>query len=595
MDGYLTIGTDIDDSEFDAQIEQIENKLNDLKSTLQMASENKSLFSKSEIIDMKAEVEKLTSKLNKLKKKQSEKNNNGFDGIKEQIDSIGKSTTNTIKKIGKWALAIFSLRTAYGAVSRVISLVSRYNEQIETDLEYMQYAIATGLQSVVQNLVNVMYKLLIYVNEMLKAWFNIDLFANSSANNFKKAQKSAEGTKKALAGFDTANVLQDNSNSNTAISPSNDLSAGLKGLGEEETPKWLNNIIEFGKWVIDNWLEVIGLLSLSKLVIDLLTGNWIGALIDFIIFIISQMPRLWDAIKVVWDSIVSFFSWIMEMLNDISKNATKFVGDCISWIVDKVTWLFTHFDEVLDSIGNAIGICVQFIIDLVIGAVNGVFSILGTIGNWIYDNLIKPVGDFFIGLWNNFKDGASNAWEGIKSIFGTVGQFFKDTFENAWNGVKKIFSSGGKIFNGIKEGIADTFKTIVNTLIKGINTIISMPFNQINKMLNKIRNTSFLGVSPFKGLWNENPLPIPKINYLKNGGIVDVPRTGVPIASNTIAGEAGPEAVLPLNEETYSKLGQAIARYIVLNIDLTGKIDSRILFRLLEQIKAEQSFARNGG
>ena len=596
MDGYLTIGTDIEADSFDAQIRQIEEKLNDIKSSLKMAEEDKTLFGSREVINMEAEVEKLTSKLNKLKKKQNENNGNMFDGIKEQIDSIGKSTTNTIKKIGKWALAVFSLRTAYGAVSKVINLVSRYNEQIGTDLEYMQYAIATGFQTIVQGLVNVMYKLLIYINEMLKAWFNINLFANASTQNFKKTQKNAEATKKALAGFDTASVLQDNkSNSNNYVDHSTDLSKGLKGLGEQETPKWLENIINFGKWVIDNWLEVIGLLSLTKLVIDLLTGNWIGVVIDFVVFLISQMPRLWDAIKVVWDSIVEFFKWLLKVLQDISDKATKFVGDCIQFIIDKIVWLFTHFEDILGSIGNAIGVCIQFIIDLIVGAVNSIFSVLGTIGGWIYDNVIKPVWDFFVGLWDGFINSAKSAWDGVKNVFSTVGQFFKDTFTNAWNTVKNVFSTGGKIFDGIKEGIADTFKNIVNTLIKGINVVVATPFNAINGMLNKIRKVGIGSLQPFKGLWKENPISVPKIQYLKHGGIIDVPKTGVPLANNVVGGEAGPEAVIPLNEETLERLGKQIARFINISIDLTGKIDSRILFRILEQIKAEQSFARNGG
>lgn len=663
MDGYLTIGTEIDDSGFDNDLKELNSKIsiasreqdsiiqktNEYKQELdqvenkmsKIAQEMDSQESKigdlnlagqkystaynnavdkmdelntkysalqeeqkklnSQIDKQSIKYDKISVQLDKYKNKaekiKHEKQAKFLDDIIQNIGNISKSMNSTIKQVLRWTIAIFSLRSAYSAVTKVINLVSRYNQQIGTDLEYMQYAIATGFQSIVQGIVNVMYKLLIYINEMLKAWFNINLFANASTKSFKKTQKSAEATKKALASFDTANILQDNKSSENSISnpnsnPSVDLS---KGLSEQETPEWLGNIIDFGKWVIDNWLEVIGLLSLIKLVIDILTGNWIGVIIDFIVFIISQLPRLWDAIKVVWDSIGIFFGWIIGILQDISDKATKFVGDCISWIVDKITWLFTNFDQVIASIGKIIGTCVQFILDLVIGAVSGVFSILGTIGSWIYNNIIKPVGDFFVGLWDGFKNGASMAWEGIKSIFSTVGKFFKDTFTNAWNAVKNVFSTGGKIFNGIKEGIADAFKNIVNTLIKGINVVVSTPFNAINSMLNKIRNSSFLGVEPFKGLWKENPISVPKIKYLKHGGIIDVPKTGVPLANNVVGGEAGPEAVIPLNEETLERLGKQIARFINISIDLTGKIDSRILFRLLEQIKTEQDFARNGG
>lgn len=589
MDGYLTIGTDIDTSKFDAQIDYIEQQMEEIEHKLAQADMGMEVGDTGKL---EAKYEKLSLTLDKLKKKRREALG-GFNlgNIKNQLSQIDGSIKNTIKTMSRWALAIFSIRSAYAGVRKAISLVSQYNKQVGTDLEYMQYAIAMGISSAVEKLISILYKMLIYVNELLKAWFNIDLFANASAGNFKKAQKNAEKMKKSLAGFDTANVLQDSSANSNTETPSVDLSkVNLEG----QKPEWLQDIINFGQWVIDNWLEVIGLLSLSKLVIDLLTGNWVGAIIDFIVFIISQMPRLVKAIGVVWDGIVAFFKWILEGLQSLSDTATKFIGDCIAWIWDKITWIFTHFEDILGVIGNAIGVAIQFIINLIVGAVDGIASILGTVGGWIYEHIIKPVGDFFVGLWNGFLNGAKGAWNGIKSVFSTVGSFFKTTFENAWNGVKKIFSTGGKIFNGIKEGIVNSFKAIVNALIKGVNVIVSTPFNAINSMLNKIRNTSFLGVSPFKGLWSENPIAVPKINYLAHGGIVNVPKVGVPLASNVVAGEEGPEAVLPLNDANMERIAKYIARYININIDLTNKLDSRVLSRVLQQIKAEQNFARNG-
>ena len=59
---------------------------------------------------------------------------------------------------------------------------------------------------------------------------------------------------------------------------------------------------------------------------------------------------------------------------------------------------------------------------------------------WFNDTLVQPVKDFFSGMWNGLKEGARNAWEGIKSVFGTVAEFFKNIFTNAWEGVKRVFS-----------------------------------------------------------------------------------------------------------------------------------------------------------
>ena len=98
--------------------------------------------------------------------------------------------------------------------------------------------------------------------------------------------------------------------------------------------------------------------------------------------------------------------------------------------------------------------------------------------------------------------------------------WFKGTFSKAWQAVKDVFSKGGKIWSGIKAGIASTFKSIVNTLINGINFIIRKPFNAINGMLNKIRDVKIMKWHPFKKLWGENPVTVPQIPKLAEGAVL---------------------------------------------------------------------------
>ena len=172
------------------------------------------------------------------------------------------------------------------------------------------------------------------------------------------------------------------------------------------------------------------------------------------------------------------------------------------------------------------------------------------------------ITDFFSNAWTNIKNVFSwanikaffsGAWDAIKSIFSGIPDWFRDKFNDAWTRVKNVFSAGGSIFSGIKEGIADTFRGIVNNLITGINTIIRIPFNKINSMLNTIRDISVLGVSPFKNLWSYNPLAVPQIPKLARGtsyvpedtlaylhkGEAVVPRKYNPVAAGGSAAGAG--------------------------------------------------------
>ena len=158
---------------------------------------------------------------------------------------------------------------------------------------------------------------------------------------------------------------------------------------------------------------------------------------------------------------------------------------------------------------------------------------------WFTDNIITPVKNTFTGLWDNLKNGAKGAWAGIKNAFKHVSSWFKNTFTKAWQAVKDVFTTGGKIFDGIKEGIADAFKTIVNGLISGINKVISIPFKKINSMLKSIKNVKIGPAKPFKNLISE--FDIPEIPKLEAGGVLRKGQLGL-LEGN------GAEAVVPLEK-----------------------------------------------
>lgn len=198
------------------------------------------------------------------------------------------------------------------------------------------------------------------------------------------------------------------------------------------------------------------------------------------------------------------------------------------------------------------------------------------VADWFNTNVIQPVVKFFTDLgrsigeaftsaWNWCKNAWSSAgkffsgiWSGIKNAFGAVGSWFKDTFSKAWTAVKNVFSAGGKIFDGIKDGIANVFKTVVNGIIGGINKVISVPFNAINKMLSKIRDISILGVSPFTWIKTFN---IPQIPKLETGAVLEKGQVGL-LEGN------GAEAVVPLHQNR--KWISAVARDMDAAIGASG-------------------------
>ncbi len=192
-------------------------------------------------------------------------------------------------------------------------------------------------------------------------------------------------------------------------------------------------------------------------------------------------------------------TWLFNAALTVLNSPITLVIGAITLLCGGIYLLIKHWDDVK----AAAGACWDWIVSVWNGACE-----------WFNTTIIQPIGNFFSGMWDGLKNGAHNAWEGIKSIFSKVGEFFGNVFGNAWQKVKDIFSVGGRIFDGIKEGIVSSFTQIVNAIIRGINKVVSVPFNGINWALGKIKGIDILGFKPFDWI---STIGVPQIPELAEG------------------------------------------------------------------------------
>lgn len=291
------------------------------------------------------------------------------------------------------------------------------------------------------------------------------------------------------------------------------------------------------------------------------------------------------------DGLINGVKKIITDVIDVFKDLWKKIKDVFSSVKD---WFKEKFSNGVSAIASAFTNAVSKVkkaAKKVWSAVTGVFS---NATKWIKDKFTTAVGKItssFTNVVSKVRSACKNVWNAIKDVFSGVTSWFRDKFSAAWTAVKNVFSKGGKIFSGIKDGIASTFKSIVNGLISGINKIIATPFNTINGLLNKIRSISVLGKKPFSGLWDRNPLSVPQIPKLARGGIVNRPGGGVP----AIIGEAGAEAVLPLENNTgwMDILAEKINGSGTITIPIY--MDGKRIYQYVVDIGKRKAFAANGG
>lgn len=361
----------------------------------------------------------------------------------------------------------------------------------------------------------------------------------------------------------------------------------------EALPTVIQSILE-GLWnalplLLEGIISIVG--EIGTAIWDILSGfftalgEWFGGLWESIKTIFAPVVEWFgNLFSTIWNSIVSVFStvgsWVYD--NIIAPVANFFKG---LW-EGIVSAFHTVIDPWIEIIKRAATLVYNTIIvpikNFFTDLWNSIVGIFSKVSGWFTDNIATPIKNIFSNIWNAMKNGASNAWEGIKSVFSKVTDWFKNIFSKAWQAVKNVFSTGGKIFDGIKDGIVNAFKTVVNAIIRGINKVIKVPFDGINWALEKIRGINILGVEPFGWISTINT---PQIPELEKGGVLKKGQVGL------LEGK-GDEAVVPLEKNTgwIRNVATQIHDFVIETKnnpkDIAGNISST---GLLTALKAEVS------
>ena len=182
-------------------------------------------------------------------------------------------------------------------------------------------------------------------------------------------------------------------------------------------------------------------------------------------------------------------------------------------IVGSAISLFASLSVIAGTLGITVGALVAPIL-LVIAAVVAIIAI----GVALWKN------------WDKIKEVASNLWQGIKDTFGKIGSFIGDIMSGAWQTVKNAIDKIKGFFS---------FKWAFPKL--------KMPHFKVSGSINPLN-------------WLKDGVPKIGVEWYAKGGIMTRP-TAFGMNGNTVmaGGEAGSEAILPLNARNLGMIGQGIA------------------------------------
>ena len=281
--------------------------------------------------------------------------------------------------------------------------------------------------------------------------------------------------------------------------------------------------------------------------------------------------------KIVKAFLNAYNTYLAPTIDKMAKKWSEFYSNTLQPVINKAIDVLGKLGLAFSELwNNCIAPFVAWLIDFmgpkvsfVFETISSAFLIVATAITEQVGNLLDAFGGFIDFITGVFSGDWYKAWNGIKVIFKAITDSFeslikapinkglewiKTTFtsgwRNAWNGVKQIFT-------GIWDGIASAVRGPMNIIIDAINKVI--------RGLNKLQIDIPDWVPGFGGeTWGIN---IPSIPRLARGGIVD----GATFMGNYIAGEAGKEMIVPLENTSFvNKLAASLGNAVMQAMQFTG-------------------------
>ncbi|HEU4064544.1 TPA: phage tail tape measure protein [Streptococcus pneumoniae] len=275
----------------------------------------------------------------------------------------------------------------------------------------------------------------------------------------------------------------------------------------------------------------------------------------------AAMTVLGPLIEGGWNTIQTITSTVWEVIKTVVETAINVVLGIIKAVMQILTGDWSGAWETIKSVGETIW--------------NGIASVIGTIFNGIaqvLSNIWNTISTVASNVWNGIKSTLSGIFDGISSSVSSVFNGIRDTISNIWNGIKSTASS---VWNGIKDTIGNAIngaKDLVGRAIEAIKGFFNFEFRWPHIPVPHFRITG--STNPFD--WLSGGLPSIDVKWFAKGGILTKPTVfGSNGNSLMVGGEAGNEAVLPLNERTLGAIGRGIAQTMggmspVINVSISG-------------------------
>lgn len=610
------------------------------------------------LLQANSEYQKLSSKLQMLKAHQSDFKKaatKSFDGAKKAASKFGDAISKGIKTMGKYALAIFGIRGAYSAVRQVVNSYIQDNEELENSIKGIKGAFGEMLGPAIEKVINLIKLAMSYVFAFVKALTGVDYVARYNAKALKKqtaATKDLTKAQRQSASFDEQNKLSDPSSSSgggdsgAALFDSASIGDGALNIFDK-----IKEQIEQGDWygagstVAQSLMDGIEKADWQGLGSKI--GGLLGDAFEFALGFITNIDPmtilnaiaefatgLFDSLSksiqsLNWQEIgkklldlllvglamMNPISAILTLMltpkgKDLTKSASELAGSIVGALAAAIVGVAKRIGEIGQEIFTTIKEYFDGYVDwdsspeeIINGLFDGIVNALKNVGKWIYENIWIPFRDGFKEAFEinspskKMKEFGQFLIDGLKEGIGDIWKKVKEKFTELLNKLttwkddmkKKAKDAGTAFSDGLKDGL----DKIKNKMKDPINAVIGMVEKALNWIIGKLNKLSWTipdwvpSIGGKKFGFNISTVSIPR---LAKGGIVHNVGKGVPL----IAGEAGREAILPLDNNT-EWMDILVDKINGGNTTVPIYLDGKMIAKYIIDLQKRRAFATNGG
>ena len=313
-------------------------------------------------------------------------------------------------------------------------------------------------------------------------------------------------------------------------------------------------------------VAIIGAVAGGIAIVTAIVTNF-GSIVEWLE---EMFPGLGSTVDSVWNGIQNI---IQTVISSVSTFIQNIFGSLVAWWEENQQ----RIQQVVETVWNVISTIIQTVLTFLVPFIQGVFEAILTYIQTVWTvitTVIQGALDVILGIVQAvlqvLTGDWSGAWDTLSNVVSTVLSTISSTISSIMGGIASIISgiwegilaTTSSIWEGIKGAISGAIDGAASAVGSAIEAIKGFFNFQISWPHIPLPHFSISG-SPNPLDWLSGGLPSIGIEWYAKGGIMTKPTIFGQNGNNLmVGGEAGNEAILPLNDRTLSGIGRGIASHL---------------------------------